>query len=368
MFRDEPTPIGVLSIQGLPARYGAFEQTADQLARHLYNNEIPIRLWVGCHRESREEEYDLPNVVRVYTTRRAALGVILYGLLSFAKLYRRGVRTFLVFGYALSPFFPLFTALGCRIVCNVDGIEWRRAKWGRAARLYLKFCERAAVRSRAELIFDAYGIARYYHLTHGRRGHIIFYGTEQWTNEQSDLALEGEMALQSYYVVVMRLEPENHILEIVEGFLESRVDAELVIVGPGTEFFETKVMPLIHGSGKVKWIGPIYDRMKLYAIRKGAKAYIHGHSVGGTNPTLVEACDIGRPIFAFASIFNREVLKDNAVYFSDARSLARALDATTPLPTPPRLDYRYTWPHICEGYVRILMGHADLKDLKGERE
>jgi glycosyltransferase involved in cell wall biosynthesis len=348
--------IGILSVQGLPARYGAFEQTVDQIVRYAARDRPDLHFIVGSNKESASEPYDMENVTRLFFKRGAGIGVINYGLKAFVSMYLRGVRTFLIMGYGLAPFFWLFELLGCQLVCNVDGFEWRRAKWGRWARKYFKLCETFSVGSRAKLIYDSIGVARYYSIKHSRTGHTLFYGTEPLPTESLP-ELETMVGSTAYYVVVMRMEPENHILEIVRAFQLSKTHRRLILIGPSTPFFVRDVKPLIDGdtTGRIVWLGAIYDRPKLQALRAGAYAYIHGHSVGGTNPTLVEACWLGRPVIAYASIFNREVLGAAGTYFPDERGLTVILnDDSRVLPLPPRLDARYTWENVCHGYIQLV--------------
>lgn len=348
--------VGVLSIQGLPPRHGAFEQTVDQIVKHAASIAPDLIFFVCSSTKISDEPYDLSNVKRIFFRRKEGFGVITYGLKAFFFMYLRGVRTFLVMGYGLAIFFWLFNLLGCKLVCNVDGFEWRRAKWGKWARRYFKLCESASVVSNAELIFDSEVIARYYKINHRRSGHTIFYGAEPLSGvkiSKDQLFVGGS----EYFIVVMRMEPENHILEIVKAYLASNSRRRLILVGPSTPFFEKAVKPLINSdlTAKVIWLGPIYDRSKLQVLRKNAYAYIHGHSVGGTNPTLVEACLLGKPIIAYRSTFNREVLGVNALYFWDESSLISIFRDDNPfINTPPNLDKRYTWDYICNEYIKLL--------------
>lgn len=347
--------VGVLSIQGLPARHGAFEQAIDQLVRYSNQTRPDIHFVIGCSIAAIDEVYEMPNVTRLFFKRRGGLGVIFYGLKAFVSMYLRGVRTYLIMGYGLAPFFWLFELLGCRLLCNVDGFEWRRAKWGKLARFYFKLCESLSVKSRASLIYDSNGVARYYGINYKRNGDILFYGTDP-ISEEASLTIQ-DLGEKPYFVVVMRMEPENHILEIVRAYLRSRASHRLLLIGPSTPFFERNVKPLIDDDqlNRVVWLGPIYDRVALHAFRSGAYAYIHGHSVGGTNPTLVEACELGRPIIAYASIFNKEVLGLCGTYFRNENALMEILnDEERSLNYPPKLDERYTWKYVCEGYLKLL--------------
>jgi len=321
--------IGILTTRGLPPRYGAFEQAVDQIVKQ--------------------------SDIKKFYIRKGGVGVIYYGLKSFFDFYLQGVKIFICFGYGLAPFFWIFHLLGCKIICNVDGFEWRRAKWGGIAKKYFKLCEWFAVKSKAELIYDAVGIQRYYNIVHRRNGHLLFYGVDKVCEGTIPENLQ-ELNKINYFVVVMRMEPENHIKEIVQGFILSNSKAALILIGPSTKFFEENVIPLINNSkDRVKWVGPIYDRQILYAIRKKAIAYLHGHSVGGTNPTLIEACNIGRPIIAYNSIFNKEVLGVKGLYFHSSESLADTINNVFfENIYPPTLDERYTWDYVADGYIKLL--------------
>ena len=350
--------IGILSIQGLPAQYGAFEQTVDQIVKLSSHTNKEIVFYVSCIKSLRSKPYLLNNVVRIFTHRSRYVGVIIYGLVSFIKMYCMGIRRFLIMGIGLAPFVKIFEILGCKIVLNVDGFEYRRAKWGALARSYFRLCEWIIVRTHASLIYDSSVISRYYQMIHSRRGTTLFYGADDHSRGTTN-ALPFDLIQSQYYIVVMRLEPENHIYEIVKAFIESETKHNLVIVGPSTPFFDRKVYPLIkqHRSASIKWLGPVYDRAKLNTIRSNALAYIHGHSVGGTNPTLVEACALGRPIMAYDSSFNREVLSDCALYFRDIDSLTKLINLRSEAyPIPPSLSKLYSWEYIANEYIKLLLG------------
>ena len=348
--------VAILTTRGLPARYGAFEQTVDQLVKYASINSSKFTFYVACANDAEQHPYEQNNVIRKFYNRKNGIGVLYYGLKSFYDFYIMGIRTFICFGYGLSPFFIIFNKLlGCKIICNVDGFEWRREKWGVIAKRYFKICEYLAAKSNTHLIFDSFGVARYYSIKYKRNGNIIFYGTEEIKN-YSLSKFYNELSAIEYFVVVMRMEPENHIYDIVSGFLLSNRKEHLLLIGPETSYFLRKILPLVHLSdGRVKWMGPIYDRVNLLAIRSLAVGYIHGHSVGGTNPTLVEACSIGRPIIAFNSIFNKEVLGNKALYFNDSNELSIILDNKFELKLhPPILSEKYTWPFVSSQYFNML--------------
>ena len=259
------------------------------------------------------------------------------------------------FGYGTAPFFPFLKLLGINVICNVDGIEWKRAKWGPTAKKYFKFCEWLVAKINITRIYDAYAIQDYYFKKYSAPGETIFYGsdTKQVISRFDSDGIQDYVD-SDYSVVVMRLEPENSILKIVEAF-SSLPSRRLKIIGPTTKYFDLNCIPIITNSKNIDYLGPIYDRQKLLLIRLNATSYIHGHTVGGTNPTLVEACHIGKPVIAHDNPYNREVLgKNNNQFFSDSSQLIDILnDVDVSLEPPRKLSSDYDWYKIRELYYNL---------------
>jgi hypothetical protein len=339
--------VALLGTRGIPARYGAFEQTVFKLCEIAEQKNLDAQFYVGCSNELKDMAYEVDNIIRVYAFRAQGLGVLLYDFVTSAKAYFAGARTFVYFGYEFAPFFLFLRMLGIRVICNVDGIEWRRAKWGKLPKLYFRICEWFAARTANNLIFDAFGIARYYGINHGVTGQLIFYGADPIP--EAGIATDFEP--KSYYSVVMRMEPENNIRQIIEGFQQASTDKILLLIGPSTPFFERECMPLIDGT-KVRYLGPIYDREHLIRIRRSSFAYIHGHSVGGTNPTLIEAIGLENSIIAYNSIFNREVCGAHALYFHGRDDLTEILSVKQ-LVASPTISSAYDWENVACAYFKI---------------
>lgn len=338
--------IGVLGVRGLPATYGAFEQTISKLVE--FNDKF--KFYISTENSKRKEKYLNTRVERVFSVRAPGLGVIVYGLSCFIKQYLKGVRVYLNFGYGLSPFFPFMKLMGAKIICNVDGFEWRRHKWGSFAKKYFRTCEFAAARFADELIFDSQVIQRYYSIKYSRSGKLIYYGADNQKINKKNIGFEN------YFLMVMRLEPENSVLEIVRAFNSSNSTNSLLIIGPTTNFFEANVMSLVEKDPRIKYLGPIYNRITLGEFRSNCSGYIHGHTVGGVNPTLVEACDYESPIIAIDTRFNREVLGNHALYFNNVFDLKTIFDRFELIekPSVPKLGAEFKWEYISEKYFTIL--------------
>jgi len=205
----------------------------------------------------------------------------------------------------------------------MDGLEWKRAKWSKFAKTYLKTMERLAVFFSQKLIADAQGIAKHLDKSYqaGHKTIMIPYGAKLIT-ESPDIKIIHRLGVEphNYYLVVCRLEPENHVKEIIQGFITSNVPEALVIVGEDDDNNYIIELKKINNE-RVLFTGPIYNKDKLTALRYYCKAYIHGHSVGGTNPSLLESMACNNDIIAHDNEFNREVTNDTAIFFKDPETL-----------------------------------------------
>lgn len=344
----QPKKIALLGTHGIPARHGAFEQAIVKICEVARDKNLNYLFLVGCSNEMRSLSLNENNIKRIFCKRPKGIGVLYYDFITSIKAYTQGSRTFIYFGYEFAPFFFLLKILGVKVICNVDGIEWRRQKWGVIPKTYFRCCEWLAARTASVLVFDAFGIARYYGINHGAHGHLIFYGSDPLP----DIEQIPEFVPNTYFTVVMRMEPENNIKMIIDGFQKANTSKNLLLIGPSTPFFENNCLKFIDGV-KIKYIGPIYDRERLTQIRRNSYGYIHGHSVGGTNPTLIEAIGLGNRVVAYNSIFNREVCGKNAVYFNNADDLAKAIEKDN-LYVPPILNDDYNWESVAVSYFNLL--------------
>jgi glycosyltransferase involved in cell wall biosynthesis len=264
-------------------------------------------------------------------------------------------------GYGTSIFCFIPRIWGTKVWINMDGVEWARTKWGTLAKLWFKCMEAAAMWTPDRVIADAQGIlehlkSRHYHLPPVS---VIAYGAPV-IDEAPDTGLLDEWQLSSgmYYLVVCRMEPENSVKEIVQGYLESGSAYPLIIVGsidPATNYVNELLKV---NNCRIRFIGPVYDKEKLQALRFHSSAYLHGHTVGGTNPSLLEALGCGNRIIAHNNVFNREVAGEAATYFHTGKELAASI-RTVESYAPDMLKRRGT---IARERVRILYDWEDITD------
>ena len=263
----------------------------------------------------------------------------------------------------------------------MDGIEWHRSKWSSIARIWFKSMEWAATRTASRLIVDAQGIGD--HLR-GRYKSLpdmtmIPYGAEESASiSGTTLLQEFNVEPYTYCLVVCRLEPENHVLEIIQGYASLETKVPLVVVGdlrPGNTYCSQLSR---HASSRIRFVGSVYDQDRIWALRRHCRIYFHGHSVGGTNPSLLEAMAAGNLVIAHDNTFNREVLGSAGQYFENAEGLAPLAQNFLSLAEErrneltrkvrARIRERYSWSDVRDAYIKLLPDtQAEQKNLESKK-
>ena len=351
--------IAVVGIQGVPAQYGGFESLVENLIGDHKSEDIRYTVFCsGRDMKSRLAEYKGAELKYV-PLRANGIQSIPYDMISFLKIPRK-TDVILVLGVSGCLILPVFR-LFCRkrLIINIDGLEHRRAKWGKLAKTFLKLSEKMAVRYADVIISDNKGIQDYVREEYGKESELIAYGGDHAVRSVPqartlDILRRYGLRPGAYAVTVCRIEPENNCHLVLEAF--SKSDRELAFVGNwsrsayGQELKEKySAFPNIH------ILDPIYDIDTLYVLRLNAWAYVHGHSAGGTNPSLVEAMFFGNPVFAYDVVYNRETTGGGAMYWSSSDELLNLLSLDD-FDTSSIIDLanqKYTWKRIANQYEKL---------------
>jgi glycosyltransferase involved in cell wall biosynthesis len=358
----------MIGTRGVPARYGGFETAVEEIGRRLV--EIGHEVTVYCrtgHDEPRPAHYLGMRLVHLPAIRSKTLETLCHTALSVLQLLF-GSRRFdaaIVFNAANAPFVPALRLRRVPVAVHVDGLEWKRAKWGGAGRHYYRTVESLSVRWADALIADAQGIADYYTAEFGATTDLLTYGAPVQTVPRSDRLAELDLTRHSYHLVVARFEPENHVAEIVAGYHESTSRLPLVVVGsaPYSDDYTARINDAAHGDSRIRIVGGIWDQEQLDQLYANALTYLHGHSVGGTNPSLLRALGAGTAVIAYDVDFNREVLGGEGRFFgtsTDVSSLLQAAEAdpADAIEEGKRLqkhaDANYRWDDVTDGYAALL--------------
>lgn len=354
--------IAILGTVGVPGQYGGFETLADNLVRHHRDTGRPERIAVYCSAQAfpeRRQDY-LSAELRYLRFGANGIQSIIYDVVSLFDTARRGDDTILLLGVSGALALPFVRAVSrTRIVTNIDGIEWKREKWKGFPRLLLRWSEWAAVRWSHIVIADNLAIAEHVRSAYGKQCQVIAYGGDHATSAEADPHTVDELP-EKYAFALCRIEPENNVAMILEAF--EHLSEKLVFVGNwNNSKYGRNLKARFENLPNIILHDPVYEAAHLRAIRDRATIYLHGHSAGGTNPSLVEMMHFGIPIFAFDCEFNRNTTEEKARYFSSIRELERlvqAIESDDALHIGEEMreiaQRRYTWKQIGKHYFDVL--------------
>jgi glycosyltransferase involved in cell wall biosynthesis len=366
--------IAIIGTVGVPAQYGGFETLTEHLIENL-GNEYDISVYcsgVAYKKESRKAYYR--NAKLIYIPLKAnGIQSIIYDAISIfhALFYANTLLILGVSGAFMLPFVKLFT--NKKIIISIDGIEWKREKWNFLAKSYLFWAEHLAVKFSHIDISDNESIQNYTAMRYGSLSRIIEYGADHTFKIKPLRAdrIEFPFLKKPYAFSVCRIEPENNIHEILKAF-SILPKYQMVIVGNWENSeYGADLKTRYNDFPNILLLDPIYDQRKLDVIRGNAMLYVHGHSAGGTNPSLVEAMYLGLPIMAFDVSYNRVTTEDQAQYFSDSDSLQKLILSSsfrTLHESASKMKAialrRYTWEVVAAKYKELFVEVNTIQEKK----
>lgn len=360
----------ILGTRGVPARHGGFETFVEHLAPYLSARGWDVTVYCqGAGDATRGvAAWRGVRLETIPVSTPGAVGTAVFDLrCTLAALRRPG--PLLVLGYNTAVLGALPRLRGRAVITNMDGIEWRRGKWPIPAKAWLYANERLGCWLGSHLIADNPGILS--HLATRARGSkitMIPYGADAIRDADPARIAALGVSPRRYAIVVARLEPENSILEIVRAYSRRPRRHRLVVVGgldPAGNRYHRRVLDA--AGPEVLFAGPIYDRDRIAALRFFARLYVHGHQVGGTNPSLVEALGAGNPVLARDNGFNHWVAGPAAAFFTSESDCAQALDtliddeaALARMADASRRRHaeRFTWERVLDEYAALLLPWA----------
>lgn len=319
--------ISVVGIVGLPACYGGFESLVENLTKNSSSN---LKYKVFCSSVSFKDRIKSHNNADLIYVPLSANGIqsILFDIYSLVKslFYKNDITLILgVSGCIFLPFYRFFSK--AKVITNIDGLEWKRDKWNKLAKWFLKLSERIAIKYSDIIISDNQAIADYVRDEYGIISEVIAYGGDHALINTSN-NFKDEIFVTDYYLSICRIEPENNVSMILEAFSKNGIHIKFIGNWKNSEYGNS-LLKEYSKYKNIELIDPIYSLDTLFQYRINCKGYIHGHSAGGTNPSLVEAMHIGKPILAFDCSFNRYSTDNQALYFSNAEALTDTINTTT---------------------------------------
>jgi len=319
----------ILGIRGVPAEHGGFETFAEYLCHYLIDNDLDVTVY--CQEEGvgsiYYSEWDSVKRIHIPVKNSGAFGTIIFDFKSIIhSLGHNGI--FLTLGYNTAIFNILHRLKGKKNIMNMDGIEWKRQKWGIVTKTWFWLNERFGCWFANHLVADHPRIADHLASRVSRdKITTIPYGGRKISDANEGILSDYSLKKNNYVILIARAEPENSIFEIVTAFSAQKRNAKLVVLGKyNTETSAYQKAVIAAASDEVIFPGAIYEPEKIGALRFFACFYVHGHQVGGTNPSLIEALGAGNAVLAHDNLFNRWVAKDGAIYFNDIHSATDAFE------------------------------------------
>lgn len=373
--------IAFVSVRGIPNNYGGFEQFAENISVELAKRGHEVTVYSPSYHLYKNDEYEGVHIKHVYSPEPwmgNSVGSFFYDFASLKDALKKDHFDIIyVAGYtSIIPAFILFNVKKIKypiVVTNMDGLEYKRTKFNKWVQKFIHWEEKEAVKHSQYLIADNMGIHDYYKSEYGKECKFLAYGADIHNDFNADYLKEFGLKPEEYYILVARLEPENNIVMAIEGYIHSKENGKrpLVIVGKTNTTHGKELIVKYGKENGVKFVGGIYDFKKLDSVRHYSKAYFHGHSVGGTNPSLLEAMASGCFVLAHDNIFNRAVLHDNSLYCESAEKVTELLnhidnicDKYKKIYTDANIEVirnQYSWKYLVdlhEEYFKLLIRKA----------
>ncbi|MCD6063834.1 MAG: glycosyltransferase family 1 protein [Flavipsychrobacter sp.] len=357
--------VGILGTRGIPNRYGGFEQCAEYLAAGLVSKGHRVWVYNSHDHEYQGKEWNGVEIIHCYDPEHkiGTPGQFIYDLNCINDARKRNYDVLLQLGYTSNSIWYRLWPKYCSNVVNMDGLEWKRSKYSRQAQKFLRVAEKWAAQRGDVLIADSVGIQQYLKDTYQKDSFFIPYGAEIFDNPRAEVLSKYGMQPFGYDMLIARMEPENNIEAIIRGHSASGTDKPLLIVGKTTNEFGSYLLKNYGKTAGIHFLGAIYDAEIINNLRYYSRLYFHGHSVGGTNPSLLEAMGCNALIVAHANPFNQAVLGDDAFYFNNEGDLSEIIKNFTSRPVYEskmtnnieKIRTRYNWPNIVDEYEAVLI-------------
>lgn len=357
--------IAIMGTRGIPNHYGGFEQLAEHLGPGLVKAGHAVTVYNSHNHPWKEKKWEGVDIVHCYDPEYllGSAGQFIYDLNCIIDARKRNFDVILQLGYTSSSVWGLLFPEGPVVLYNMDGMEWQRAKYSRLTRRFLLYAEKLAVRHSHFRISDSPVIQAYYKEKHNIGTEYIAYGADIFNEVAVPVLGEYGVTPGNYLLLMARMEEENNIETILDGFRASRTDKKILIIGNISNRFGRYLKQKFGTDERIIFTGAIFEKEKVHSLKFFSWIYFHGHSTGGTNPSLLEAMASKALVFAHENAFNRSVLGEDAYYFSSAADITVFIeefnrgareDGMTQR-NYEKIVERFNWPGIITKYERFIL-------------
>jgi glycosyltransferase involved in cell wall biosynthesis len=320
--------IAILGTRGIPNYYGGFEQFAEFFSVYLVEKGHEVYCYNSHNHKFQEKTFHGVNIIHQHDPeyKYGTFGQFIYDYNCIMDARTRDFDIILQLGYTSNSIWFFLLPKKPIIITNMDGIEWKRSKYSRPVQQFLKFAERLAAVSSDHLVSDSLGIKTFLKNRYKKDSTYIAYGAHPFDSPDETVLNDYQIEKDNYMMIMARFEPENNLDMVLEGVSQTKDLTPILVIGNHETKYGSYLKNKYKAFEKIRFIGGIYNLTHLNNLRYFCKLYFHGHSVGGTNPSLLEAMASHAFIVAHGNDFNRGVLKEHALYFNSPQEVQKIIE------------------------------------------
>jgi glycosyltransferase involved in cell wall biosynthesis len=320
--------IAILGTRGVPNYYGGFEQFAEFFCEYLANKGHEVYVYNSHNHPFQEKLFKGANIIHIYDPeyKYGTFGQFIYDYNCIINSRKRNFDIILQLGYTSSSIWFFLLPKKPIIITNMDGIEWKRTKYSRPVQQFLKFAERLAANTSDYLVSDSLGIQKFLKSRYKKESTYIAYGAHPFNNPNESILAAYNVEKDNFNMIMARFEPENNLDMVLEGIVLKNDLTPMLVIGKHETKYGEYLKNKFKNHKNIRFLGGIYNLEHLDNLRYHSNLYFHGHSVGGTNPSLLEAMASQALVIAHNNDFNKGVLQQNAYYFSNPEEVKNILE------------------------------------------
>jgi len=320
--------IAILGTRGIPNYYGGFEQFAEFFSVYLVQKGHDVFCYSSHNHKFQEKTFQGVNIIHQHDPeyKYGTFGQFIYDYNCIMDSRKRDFDIILQLGYTSNSIWYFLLPKKPIIITNMDGLEWKRTKYSKPVQQFLKFAERLAAISSDYLVSDSVGIENFLKKKYKKDSTYIAYGAYPFSNANEAVIKEYDVEKENYNMIMARFEPENNLDMVLEGVSLSNDKTPILVIGKHETKYGEYLKNKFKSFENIRFLGGIYNLEHLNNLRHFSQLYFHGHSVGGTNPSLLEAMASNALIIAHNNDFNKGILKENGYYFSNPEEVKNSIE------------------------------------------
>ena len=354
--------IAILGTRGIPNHYGGFEQFAEFFSVYLVEKGHEVYCYNSHNHKFQEKTFHGVNIIHQNDPEHkfGTFGQFIYDYNCIMDSRKRDFDIILQLGYTSNSIWIFLLPKKPIIITNMDGLEWKRTKYSKPVQQFLKFAERLAANSSDYLVSDSIGIEKFLKEKYKKESTYIAYGAYPFDSPNEDFLKEYNVEKQNFNMIMARFEPENNLDMVLEGVAQSNDKTPILVIGKHETKYGEYLKNKFKSHENIRFLGGIYNLEHLNNLRYFSKLYFHGHSVGGTNPSLLEAMASQALVIAHNNDFNKGILKENGIYFSNPSEVKNILESVKKIDNLQKVQNNYqaiikdfNWEKINGQYLQL---------------